>query len=81
MRMIVIGSGPIGGIIGGRLARAGADITFVDIDKEHVIAIRDKGLLAAAFPTPRAPGRFTDWHVHIDKHGRESDKWLQRIFE
>lgn len=44
MRMIVIGTGPIGGIIGGRLARGGADITFVDIDQEHVSAIRDKGL-------------------------------------
>jgi 2-dehydropantoate 2-reductase len=44
MRMIVIGTGPIGGIIGGRLARAGHDITFVDIDKEHVGAIRAKGL-------------------------------------
>jgi 2-dehydropantoate 2-reductase len=43
-RMIVIGTGPIGGIIGGRLARAGHDITFVDIDKEHVTAIREKGL-------------------------------------
>jgi len=43
-RMIVIGAGPIGGIIGGRLARAGADITFVDIDKEHVSAIRKNGL-------------------------------------
>ncbi|HSF58577.1 MAG TPA: 2-dehydropantoate 2-reductase N-terminal domain-containing protein [Candidatus Binatia bacterium] len=44
MRMIVIGTGPIGGIIGGRLARAGNDITFVDIDKEHVAAIRQQGL-------------------------------------
>jgi 2-dehydropantoate 2-reductase len=43
-RMIVIGTGPIGGIIGGRLARAGHDITFVDIDKEHVAAIREQGL-------------------------------------
>jgi 2-dehydropantoate 2-reductase len=43
-RMIVIGIGPIGGIIGGRLARAGNDITFVDIDKEHVAAIRERGL-------------------------------------
>ena len=43
-RMIVIGIGPIGGIIGGRLARAGHDITFVDIDKEHVAAIRANGL-------------------------------------
>jgi 2-dehydropantoate 2-reductase len=43
-RMIVIGTGPIGGIIGGRLARAGQDLTFVDIDKEHVAAIRAHGL-------------------------------------
>ncbi len=43
-RMIVIGIGPIGGIIGGRLARAGHDITFVDIDKEHIAAIRERGL-------------------------------------
>ena len=44
MHMIVIGTGPIGGIIGGRLARAGHDMTFVDVDKEHVAAIREKGL-------------------------------------
>jgi 2-dehydropantoate 2-reductase len=44
MRMIVIGTGPIGGIIGGRLARAGQDITFVDVDKEHIVAIRTNGL-------------------------------------
>src|SRR5215475_4312658 len=43
-RMIVIGTGPTGGIIGGRLARAGNDITFVDVDKEHVDAIRRGGL-------------------------------------
>src|SRR4030095_8476833 len=44
MRMIVIGTGPIGGIIGGRLARAGHDLTFVDIDRAHVEAIRAHGL-------------------------------------
>jgi 2-dehydropantoate 2-reductase len=43
-RLIVIGTGPIGGIIGGRLARAGHDLTFVDVDREHVAAIREKGL-------------------------------------
>lgn len=43
-RMIVIGTGPIGGIIGGRLARGGHDMTFVDVDKEHVAAIRRNGL-------------------------------------
>jgi 2-dehydropantoate 2-reductase len=44
MRMVVIGTGPIGGIIGGRLARAGNDVTFVDVDQEHVAAIRENGL-------------------------------------
>lgn len=43
-RIIVIGTGPIGGIIGGRLARAGNDMTFVDVDREHVAAIRANGL-------------------------------------
>ena len=43
-RILVIGTGPIGGIVGGRLARDGEDMTFVDVDKEHVVAIREKGL-------------------------------------
>jgi 2-dehydropantoate 2-reductase len=43
-RIVVIGAGPIGGIIGGRLARAGADITFVDVDTDHIQAIRENGL-------------------------------------
>ncbi|MGH7828377.1 MAG: 2-dehydropantoate 2-reductase N-terminal domain-containing protein [Candidatus Binatia bacterium] len=38
MRMTVIGVGPIGGIIGGRLGRAENDITFVDVDKERIAA-------------------------------------------
>lgn len=44
MRAIVMGAGPIGGIIGGRLANAGHDVTFVDVDPEHVAAIREHGL-------------------------------------
>lgn len=44
MRAIVMGAGPIGGIIGGRLARDGQDVTFVDVDREHVAAIREHGL-------------------------------------
>ena len=39
-----MGTGPIGGIIGGRLARAGQDVTFVDVDPEHVEAMRQNGL-------------------------------------
>ena len=43
-KMMVVGTGPIGGIIGGRLARAGHDLTFVDVDPEHIAAIRERGL-------------------------------------
>lgn len=43
-RILIVGVGPIGGIIGGRLARAGNNVTFVDIDKQHVEAIRNNGL-------------------------------------
>ncbi len=44
MRLIFMGAGPIGGIIGGRLARQGNDVTLVDVDEEHVRAIRERGL-------------------------------------
>ncbi|NIO07530.1 MAG: NAD(P)-binding domain-containing protein, partial [Deltaproteobacteria bacterium] len=44
MKIVVIGAGPIGGIVGGRLAREGYDITLVDIDTAHVQAICEKGL-------------------------------------
>ncbi len=44
MRIVVMGAGPIGGIVGGRLARQDNDVTLVDIDQEHVRAIRERGL-------------------------------------
>lgn len=44
MRIIVMGAGAIGGIIGGRLARAGNEVSFADISKDHVHAIRGSGL-------------------------------------
>jgi 2-dehydropantoate 2-reductase len=44
MRIVVMGVGPIGGIIGGRLARAGNDVTLVEVDPEQVGAIREHGL-------------------------------------
>jgi 2-dehydropantoate 2-reductase len=44
MRSILIGAGQVGGIIGGRLVRAGHDVTMCDVDLEHVEAIRENGL-------------------------------------
>ena len=44
MRMILVGAGQVGGIIGGRLARAGHDVVLCDADAKHVQAIRTAGL-------------------------------------
>ena len=44
MRILVWGAGAIGGTVGAFLARAGHDITFVDIDAAHVVAINAVGL-------------------------------------
>ncbi len=40
-RILIWGAGAIGGTVGAFLARAGNDITFVDIEAEHVAAISD----------------------------------------
>ena len=69
MRILMVGAGAIGGIIGGRLARAGQDVTFVDVDPKQVQAIREAGLYVdvpdgsfrsspAAFLPDELPGRF-----------------------
>lgn len=44
MRMILVGAGQVGGIIGGRLVRAGHDVILCDTDSAHVQAIRAAGL-------------------------------------
>src|SRR5215471_19304363 len=43
-RILVWGAGAIGGSAGALLKRAGHDITFVDVEPEHVAAIRGPGL-------------------------------------
>lgn len=55
-RCLVWGAGAIGGTLGAYLARAGHDVTLVDIESEHVAAITRSGLTIsgpiAAFTTP-----------------------------
>src|SRR6185369_4296578 len=43
MRIVVFGTGGVGGYFGGRLARAGEDVTFI-ARGEHLRAIRANGL-------------------------------------
>ena len=44
MRALIWGGGAIGGTLGAYLARAGHDITLVDVVEEHVRAIDRSGL-------------------------------------
>jgi 2-dehydropantoate 2-reductase len=44
MRFLIWGAGAIGGTMGAYLARAGHDVTFVDIVAEHVDAIQGNGI-------------------------------------
>src|SRR5690242_13232635 len=43
MRIAIVGSGGVGGYFGGRLAGAGADVTFL-ARGAHLAALREKGL-------------------------------------
>jgi 2-dehydropantoate 2-reductase len=42
--ILIWGAGAIGGTVGAYLARAGHDVTFVDIVPEHVREVRERGL-------------------------------------
>ncbi len=44
LRFAIIGAGPTGGIMGAHLAKAGHDVTFVDILKDHLDEIKRSGL-------------------------------------
>jgi len=67
MRYTIVGAGAIGGTLGAYMARAGEDVTFVDADRAHVAAMRERGLTirgyketftvpARAFTPEEAPG-------------------------
>jgi 2-dehydropantoate 2-reductase len=45
MHVVVVGAGAMGGLFGARLAAAGHDVLLYDIWKEHVDAIRQRGLI------------------------------------
>jgi 2-dehydropantoate 2-reductase len=43
-RIVMVGTGALGGYIGGNLAHHGLDVTFVDMWAENLAAIRTRGL-------------------------------------
>ena len=44
MKIVVLGAGAMGSIFGGHLAEAGEDVILLDVWREHVEAINNKGL-------------------------------------
>lgn len=60
MRFLIWGAGAIGGTLGAHLARAGHDITLVDVVEEHVAAIRRSGL--------RITGPIAEFSIRLPAH-------------
>jgi 2-dehydropantoate 2-reductase len=60
MRIAVLGAGAVGSVYGALLARAGHEVTLIDIAAEHVDAIRRVGLAIAGEDTPVPVAASTD---------------------
>jgi 2-dehydropantoate 2-reductase len=48
-KLTIVGAGPVGGILGAYLARAGHYVVFCDIQKPHLDAIKERGLSITGF--------------------------------
>jgi len=44
MRVLVVGAGALGGVMGAKLTRAGVPVQVLDVNAEHVARMRDPGL-------------------------------------
>ncbi|MEJ2036070.1 MAG: 2-dehydropantoate 2-reductase N-terminal domain-containing protein [Maritimibacter sp.] len=47
MKIAVLGAGAMGSVYGARLAKAGAEVTLLDVNAEHVAAVNEQGLQLA----------------------------------
>ena len=68
MKIAILGAGALGSVIGGFMARAGLDVTLLDVNEAHIEAVSSGGLklevggettivpLAAARPGDAPPG-------------------------
>jgi len=83
LRVAIVGAGAIGGTVGAYLARAGHDVTFVDVVAEHVAAIRERGLRiegpidtftvrAPAYLPHEVPGVYETVFLCVKAHATEA---------
>ena len=62
----MVGTGALGGYIGGNLAQQGFDVTFVDMWQENLDAIRTRGLELDGVTTEEKFTVKTDKTIHLD---------------
>jgi 2-dehydropantoate 2-reductase len=66
-RIVMVGTGALGGYIGGNLAHQGFDVTFVDMWQENLDAIRTRGLELDGVTREEKFTVKTDKTLHLDK--------------
>ncbi|MEO7728790.1 MAG: 2-dehydropantoate 2-reductase [Burkholderiales bacterium] len=66
-RIVMVGTGALGGYIGGNLAHQGFDVTFVDMWQENLDAIRTLGLDLDGVTAEEKFTVKTDQTLHLDK--------------
>jgi len=69
MRIVIVGAGALGSVIGGCLARAGEEVTLVDIANPHLEVIAKQGLKVTGFQHFSIPVKATDQPSEV----READ--------
>src|SRR3954447_12147678 len=65
-RIVMVGTGALGGYIGGNLAHQGMDVTFVDMWQQNLDAIRTRGLELDGVTAEEKFAVKTDKTIHLD---------------
>lgn len=66
-KIVMVGTGALGGYIGGNLAHQGMDVTFIDMWQENLDAIRTRGLELDGVTAEEKFSVKTDKVLHIDR--------------
>ena len=66
-KIVMVGTGALGGYIGGNLAHQGMDVTFIDMWQENLDAIRTRGLELDGVTAEEKFSVKTDKVLHLDK--------------
>ena len=66
-KIVMVGTGALGGYIGGNLAHQGMDVTFIDMWQENLDAIRTRGLELDGVTAEEKFSVKTDKVLHLEK--------------